>query len=244
MTSLTATTIHTGPKDWLVGTHLLLLYQPATNQFATFNVAIGATGPRGATGPTGPTGPAGPTGFTGATGAPGPIGPTGPQGANGANGISGGAQILALERLINGCSNTVILTQSISLSASAKIFATGKGVYSPWEPTERPALISAAARCHCHVSSPGLPTPYSTVVSDDIIAESRRHRRYARWTEAGSSTTSRRRHVHASASSRAQTTATAVITRVLCPGAQLPARRHQLIFYSIRISSAGFFRPA
>ena len=83
VTSLTATVIHAGPTDSTAGTHLLLLYQPATNQFTTFNVAIGAVGPIGPAGSAGPTGAAGstgPTGPQGATGSPGPSGPTGPAG--------------------------------------------------------------------------------------------------------------------------------------------------------------------
>jgi hypothetical protein len=72
-----------GPADSTPGTRLLLLYHPATNQFATFNVAIGAIGP---TGPAGATGTQGPIGLTGATGAQGPQGIPGPPGATGATG--------------------------------------------------------------------------------------------------------------------------------------------------------------
>src|SRR5437588_4154505 len=48
--------------------YLLILFQPSTNQFTTFDVTLGAVGPAGPAGPTGPTGPAGPTGSTGPTG--------------------------------------------------------------------------------------------------------------------------------------------------------------------------------
>ena len=63
-------------------THLLL-HQPATNQFATFNVAIGAVGPIGPAGVCWPgrtSGADGVHGSQGATGSPGPSGPTGPAG--------------------------------------------------------------------------------------------------------------------------------------------------------------------
>src|SRR2546426_8501862 len=36
--------------------YLLILYQPGTNQFATFDLTLGAAGPAGPAGPTGPTG--------------------------------------------------------------------------------------------------------------------------------------------------------------------------------------------
>ena len=78
--------------DAAPGTHLLLLYQPSTNQIATYNVAFGGVGPAG------PPGPAGPSGATGAPGPPGqlsgaagPTGPPGPIGATGANGATGAA---------------------------------------------------------------------------------------------------------------------------------------------------------
>jgi hypothetical protein len=82
VTFVSANEVHAGPADSTAGTRLLLLYQPATNQFTTFNVAIGAIGPAGPTGGQGPiglTGATGPQGQPGTQGIPGPTGPAGPQ---------------------------------------------------------------------------------------------------------------------------------------------------------------------
>ena len=75
--------------DAAPGTHLLLLYQPSTNQIATYNVAFGAVGPSGPPGPTGRTGLSGPAGATGSAGSPGPAGPPGPPGPTGPSGSAG-----------------------------------------------------------------------------------------------------------------------------------------------------------
>ena len=170
VTSVTGTTILTGPKDWLVGTHLLLLYQPATNQFATFNVTLGASGPRGATGATGPTGPEGPSGLTGAPGPPGDTGPIGPQGEPGADGISGGGTLSGGNSSINGCSNTVILSRSVTVNASAKIFATGKGVYQRMGTDMKTGLIAVRLFDATSTFVASSSFAYSTLVSDDISA--------------------------------------------------------------------------
>ena len=135
VTSLTAGAIHTGLPDLPPGTHLLVLYHPATNQFTTFPMAIGAVGPAGPAGPSGaagPTGPTGPTGLTGAIGPQGPIGPTGPQGMSGANGISGGAGKTNSfgSVLLQHCGPTVALSQQILVNAPTKIFASGKGTFA------------------------------------------------------------------------------------------------------------------
>ncbi len=88
------------------GTYLLVVgrgreHRGRDDDFATFDVTIGAVGPQGAPGPQGvmgpigPVGPAGPQGVAGlagpqgATGDIGPAGPTGPQGPQGDKGDKG-----------------------------------------------------------------------------------------------------------------------------------------------------------
>jgi Collagen triple helix repeat (20 copies) len=108
------------------GTHLLLVYQPVTNQVATFNVTLGSTGPAGATGPAGPTGPPGSPGAAGAQGPPGAPGPTGPQGPQG---ISGGSARY-IENNFTTCFGNFAVSQPFTVTAPSKIFATGRTAYS------------------------------------------------------------------------------------------------------------------
>jgi len=66
----------------------------------------------------------------GAMGPAGPAGPTGATGATGANGISGGSGTSLLGTVfIDQCNNTIMRTQPITVTASAKIFGTGRGSY-------------------------------------------------------------------------------------------------------------------
>jgi hypothetical protein len=127
VTSLTANTIHAGPTDWTAGTHLLLLYQPATAAFVTFNVAIGAVGPAG---PAGPAGDAGPTGLTGAPGPQGDTGPIGPQGDPGADGISGGGSAVLPGSLAISCNEVVVGTKSVTVTRPSKIFGSARAAFT------------------------------------------------------------------------------------------------------------------
>jgi hypothetical protein len=126
VTSLTATSVHAGPAGSTVGTHLLLLYQPATNQFTTFNVAIGAIGPPG---PAGPAGDTGPIGFTGPPGAKGDIGPAGTPGTAGADGISSGGSAGLASTVLVSCSDVVVGTKAITVTKPAKVFGSARASY-------------------------------------------------------------------------------------------------------------------
>jgi hypothetical protein len=126
VTSVAATVVHAGPPPATAGTHLLLLYQPATNQFTTFNAAIGAVGPAG---PAGPAGEIGPTGLTGATGPQGDTGPIGPQGDPGAGGISGGGSAALPSSLVISCADVVVGAKSISVTQPTKIFGSARASY-------------------------------------------------------------------------------------------------------------------
>jgi Collagen triple helix repeat (20 copies) len=126
VTSLTPNAVHTGPPPSTAGTHLLLLYQPATNQFTTFSVAIGAVGPAG---PAGSPGETGPMGFTGAPGAQGDIGPAGSPGTPGADGISGGGSAALPGTVLVSCADVVIGTKTIGVTKPMKIFGSARASY-------------------------------------------------------------------------------------------------------------------
>ncbi len=126
VTSLTPNVVHTGPPPTTAGTHLLLLFQPATNQFTTFNVAIGAVGPAG---PAGSPGETGPRGFAGAPGAPGDIGPAGSPGTPGADGISGGGSAALAGTVFVSCSDVVVGTKTINVTKPTKIFGSARASY-------------------------------------------------------------------------------------------------------------------
>jgi hypothetical protein len=123
VTSLTANVVQAGPPPSTPGTHLLLLYQPATNQFITFNVAIGAIGPPG------PAGETGPIGFTGAPGPQGDTGPAGTPGTPGADGVSGGGSAVIPSTVLVSCSDVVVGTKTINVTKAAKIFGSARASY-------------------------------------------------------------------------------------------------------------------
>jgi hypothetical protein len=173
VTLLSANVIHAGPADSTAGTRLLLLYQPATNQFTTFNVALGAVGPTGPTGPAGPTGAPGPTGPMGANGPQGLAGPTGPQGVagvNGANGISGAGGVTGPVVPVN-C-DAVVLTRAIVVNAPTRIFATGKGTFVNYagEGISIGSIVLVLSRAGGDVVAT------STVTSTSLIADFAIHR--------------------------------------------------------------------
>jgi hypothetical protein len=127
VTSVAPTVIHTGAPPSTAGTHLLVLYQPATNQVLTFNVAIGAVGPAG---PAGPAGDTGPTGFTGGPGPQGDVGPAGSPGTPGADGISGGGSAQLPGSVAIGCTDTVVGTKAITVTKASKIFGSARASYT------------------------------------------------------------------------------------------------------------------
>ena len=124
-------TMITAPAPAMAPGSYLLFVQSGNNKSDAFEMTFGAQGPAGATGATGATGAQGPAGLNGAAGATGATGPAGPAGPAGADGISGGSSAGSLSNAtINNCSDSPAGTQTITVAAPSKIFATGRGAYS------------------------------------------------------------------------------------------------------------------
>jgi hypothetical protein len=85
----------------------------------------GLQGLQGLKGDTGPQGAKGDNGATGADGAAGPAGPAGPAGGV----VVATATGTGIDRLTT-CENTTVVSKGIVLSAPARIFAIGNGVFS------------------------------------------------------------------------------------------------------------------
>jgi hypothetical protein len=87
----------------------------------------GPPGQQGQQGPKGDTGPQGPKGDTGAAGADGAAGPAGPAGPRA--GVDGGT-VIGTNKFVTTCQITTIASKGIVLSAPAKVFAIGTGLFS------------------------------------------------------------------------------------------------------------------
>jgi hypothetical protein len=86
----TAITVSLGSGGVTAASYLVAVTNSTTAKSASFDAALGTTGPFGAQGPAGPAGPVGPTGPAGPAGPAGAAGPQGPIGAAGPQGPQGG----------------------------------------------------------------------------------------------------------------------------------------------------------